>query len=474
MTPLQRLATTAVRRNETFVPIGEKMPVNLRSKTMLVIDNGVFPEFARRLADDFGRVLFWAPWSGGYPVSKGLLIGHGDDKVERIVDPWPYIEDDIPDVYFFGDVYEGALQSYLRSQGKRVFGCGRGAELELDRIKAKQIMAQGGVPIGPYKKIIGVSALRKHLKANKNQFVKQDATRGDFETFHAPSYEQIEPRIDELEHSLGAQADIKEFIVEEGIDDAIEGGYDGYSIDGKFPKVGISGIEVKDRAFLGKIMPYRQMPKQVIDVNTSLSGPMKGYQYRGFFSSEVRITKDGKGYPIDLTCRLGSPPSEVYQEMFKNLAEIVWYGSEGILIEPEYEDTWGAEVLMLSDWADKNWLHVEFPDKLRDNVKLRNLCIINDEHYCVPQLCGAPEVGSVVATGKTAEEAISKVKAICEQVKGYNLEMPVEALDEALEDLTEILGPEKKLTPAQRKAEQAYKAGKISDKQYQRMMAEDA
>jgi hypothetical protein len=345
--------------------------------------------------------------------------------------------------------------------------------LELDRVKAKEIMAKGGVPIGPYKEIVGISALRKFLKANDNQFVKIDATRGDMETFHAPTYVRIEPRLDELEHSLGAQADIKRFVVEAGIDDAIEGGYDGYSIDGKFPKMAITGIEVKDRAYLGRIMPYRQMPEQVIKVNEALSKAMKDYQYRGFFSSEVRVTEDGKGYPIDLTSRLGSPPSEVYQEMFKNLADIVWYGAEGILIEPEYDDIWGAEVLMLSDWADKNWLHVEFPKELRNNVKLRNCCVINGEHYVVPQLCGAPEVGSVVATGKTAKEAISKVKSIVEQVKGYNLEMPVEAMDEAFEDLKDILGDkatDRKPTKAEQKAEALYRAGQISDRQYEKMM----
>lgn len=448
--------------------------MNYKSKTILVFDNGVFPEFARRLADDFGRVLFFAPWAGGYPVSKGLLIGHGDDKVERIADPWPFIEADEIDLYFFGDVYEGGLQSYLRSQGKRVFGCGRGAELELNRIKAKEVMAKGGVPIGPYKGVTGITALRKYLKANDNQFVKIDATRGDMETFHAPTYTQIEPRLDELEHSLGAQAEIKEFIVEGGIDDAIEGGYDGYSIDGKFPKVAITGIEIKDRAYVGRIMPYRDMPKQVRDVNEALSKPMKDYQYRGFFSSEVRIDKSGKGYPIDLTGRLGSPPSEVYQEMFTNLADIVWYGAEGILIEPEYSDKWGAEVLMLSDWADKNWLHVEFPKELRSHVKLRNFCVINDEHYVVPQLCGAPEVGSIVATGKTAKEAIDKVKEVVEQVKGYNLEMPVHAMDDALKDLKEILGDkasDRQPTKAEQHAEAMYRAGKISERQYEKMLA---
>jgi phosphoribosylamine-glycine ligase len=439
------------------------------NKTVLCFDNGVFPEFARRLADDFGRVLYWSPWAGVHPVSKSLLIGRGDDKVERIVDPWTLIERDEVDLYFFGDVYEGALQSYLRSRGKRVFGCGRGAELEMDRVKAKKIMAKSGIPVGPYKEIVGIKALRTFLKANDNQFVKQDATRGDFETFHASSYAQIEPRLDELEHSLGAQAEIKEFIVEQGIDDAIEVGYDGYAIDGQFPKVGMVGIEIKNKSYVGKIMPYKRMSEQVRSVNASLSDAMRAYQYRGFFSNEVRITKDGKGYPIDLTARLPSPPSELYEVIFKNLADIVWYGAEGELVEPEYEDVWGAEVLMISEWANQNWLHVDFPPKIRDSVKLRNFCVINGEHYVVSQLGGGREVGSVVATGKTAKEAMDKVKAVAKEVKGYELEMPVDTLDEALESLNKLLADTKPASKEQAAAEDAVKAGKISQRQYERL-----
>ena len=111
-----------------------------KSKTVLVWDSGIFVEIARRLAEDFGRVLYFAPWASGYPTSRGLLIGAGDDMIERIEDPWPYVEDDEIDLYVFPDCYEGHIQSYLASQGKRVWGCRRGAELELDRPKAKEIM----------------------------------------------------------------------------------------------------------------------------------------------------------------------------------------------------------------------------------------------------------------------------------------------------------------------------------------------
>jgi len=442
--------------------------MNLRSKTVLVWENGIFVEFAKRLAEDFGRVLYYAPWTTGYPTSRGLLIGAGDDDFERIKDPWPFIERNEIDLYVFPDCYEGELQHYLASTGKRVWGCRLGAELELDRPKTKGMLEKAGVPIGGYKEVVGLDALRKHLKRTDDAWVKINSTRGDMETFHSPTYEKIEPRLDELEHTLGAKKKIMRFIVENGIPDAVEVGYDGFCIDGQFPKVGITGIEVKDKGYCGRTTSYKDIPPEVRAVNDALVPAFKRYNYRGFFSSEVRIN-GGKGYPIDLTARAGSPPSELYQVIMTNLSEIVWYGAEGILVEPEYEAPWGAEVLLHSDWADKNWAQVTIPDEVRRNVKLRNYTVIEGETYIVPQLCGMPEIGAVVATGKTAAEAIKEAKRIAGMVEGYYVESPVESMDEAHEDLVKLIGEDKPASKEQTKAESAMKAGKISQRQFEKL-----
>ncbi len=442
---------------------------NLKTKKVLVWDSGIFVEIARRLAEDFGTVYYYAEWRSGYPTSRGLLIGGGDDTLVRLEDPWELIRDDEIDLYVFPDVYDYGIMEYLASTGKRVWGCRLGAELELDRPKTKDMLAKAGIPIGDYKEIVGLDALRKHLKTHEDAWIKINSTRGDMETFHAPTYEKIEPRLDELEHTLGAKKKIMRFVVEAGIPDAIEAGYDGFCIDGAFPKVGITGIEVKDKGYVGRITKYKDIPPQVQAVNEALVPAFKRYNYRGFWSSEVRISKDGKGYPIDLTARAGSPPSELYQNMISNLAEVIWYGAEGIMIEPEYVAPWGAEVILHCEWADKNWAHIHIPDDVRRNVKLRNYTIIDGEYYIVPQLCGMPEIGAVVATGKTAKEAISEVKRIAGLVEGYYLEAPVDAMDEAIEDLNKILGADKPASKEQTKAEGALKAGRISAKQYEKL-----
>lgn len=445
------------------------MPDNLATRTCLVWDNGLFLEIAVTLSKTFGRVLYYCPWTNGYPKSNALLIGHGIPGVERVRSPWPHFDE--VDLWVFPDVYEGETQEWLARQGKRVWGCRMGAELEIDRDLSKRQSKKLGIDIGPYKVITGLDALRTHLKANDDQWVKISWTRGDMETFGAKSYARVEPRLDELEHSLGAKKKIMEFIVEEGINPAIETGYDGYCIDGKFPKGAMTGVEVKDEAYVMKITTFAQLPDQVKSVNEKLSPALKKYGYRGFISTEVRCTEDGKAYLIDPCARAGSPPNELYQVMMSNMAEVMWYGAEGIVIEPEFRAKWGAEVLLISDWADQNWAQVSFPKSIREHVKLRNFCIIEGEYYVIPQWTGSAEIGAVVAMGDTADEAIEKCKAIAEKVEGHNLDKPTDALDIAREQLDEVLGPDKPLTKEQRQAETLHKQGKISDRQYDKIMA---
>jgi predicted RNase H-like HicB family nuclease len=157
--------------------------------------------------------------------------------------------------------------------------------------------------------------------------------------------------------------------------------------------------------------------------------------------------------------------------MMANMAEVIWYGSEGIVLEPDFKAKWGAEVLLISEWADQNWMHVSFPDKIRDNVKLRNFCCIEDQYYVIPQWTGSAEIGAVVALGDTPDQAIAEVKRIAELVEGHLLDKPVDALDIAREQLDEILGPDKPKSKDEVKAEGLRARGRISDKQFEKMIA---
>ena len=81
---------------------------NLRTKTVLVWEpGGIFVEMAKRLAKDFGRVLYCNDWVGSYPTSRGLVVGQGDPDFERVVDPWAYADE--IDLWMFPDVYNAGL-----------------------------------------------------------------------------------------------------------------------------------------------------------------------------------------------------------------------------------------------------------------------------------------------------------------------------------------------------------------------------
>ena len=440
-----------------------------KDRTVCVYDHGLFVELAVTLSKDFGRVLYYVPWENGYPRSNAPRIGQGIKGVERVSSPWGFVDE--IDLWVFPDVYEGALQEYLVSQGKRVWGCRMGEDLEIDRVASKEHCASLGIDIGPWERVVGLDALREHLRRNDDQWVKISATRGDMETFHAKNFAQVEQQLDELEHNLGAKKKVMEFIVEQGINPAIEIGYDGYCIDGKFPMGALVGVEVKDKAYVCRTMRYRELPKQVRGVNDKLAPTLKKLGYRGFISTEIRCSEDGKAYLIDPCARCGSPPSELYQMMITNLADIIWEGAEGIIVEPEYAAKYGAQVMLLSDWADSNWQQVDFPESIREHVKLRNMTKIEGQYYVIPQWTGMPEIGAVVAMGDTQDEAISECKRIAEMVEGHSIEKPIDALEQARDDLNEALGEDKPQSKVEREADRLRMAGKISPKQYDRMIA---
>lgn len=406
------------------------------TKTACVIDNGLFAEVATTLAKSFGRVYYWTPWVNAYPKSNDLLVGTGLEGVTRIDSIWPIVNK--VDLFVFPDVYHGALQVHLVELGKRVWGSRMGEELELFRDFSKQTIKSVGLPVGDYTLVKGMSNLRAFLKENKNQYIKISRTRGDFETFKHDNYSLSEPKLDEIEHQLGAKKTMMEFIVEAAIDDAVEIGYDGFTIDGRFAPHGISNIEIKDKGYVGHFRPYKEIPLPTQCVNKALEPILAEYEYRGFWSTEIRLTEDHTPYLIDPCCRAGSPPSELMLYWYDNWADIFWYGAEGVVIDPIAKAEWGAQVMLLSAWAEHNWQAIDFPADIRDNVKLHFPMVIDKKYYVTPMGYDLPAIGAICAVGKTLPIAISKVKLLLEKVRGYYLDAQVDCFDIADEQIAKL------------------------------------
>ena len=411
------------------------MSEDLKTKTVMIIDNGLFISFARMLSKGFKKTYYACPWQSSFPRTQQILVGDGFDDIERV--KFPLDKADEVDLWIFLDLYHSDLQCYLESQGARVWGARRGEELELHRWEFKQYLKRIGLPVQPMDHICGIDALKEFLKTVKNKYVKTSFVRGDFETFRHDNYELSKPRINELEHCLGPAGLNYEFIVEDEIPNAVEVGYDGFTIDGQWPSHAMQAYEVKDCGMIGCALPYEKLAAPVKEVNTKLSLALKGYNYRGFLSTEIRYTKDKKPYFIDPCCRLGTPSNELLQVLFDNWQEVLWYGAEGKLIPPRVKSKYAVMAVICSEWAVNDWQALHYPAALDDFVKLRFHTRINVKDYVAPQPVGLPDLGGVVGSGNTLLEAIAECKERACKIKGYQVKCELGAIDKALEVIRE-------------------------------------
>lgn len=408
-------------------------------QTALVITHGLFASQAARLARDFGRVLLYTP--GGeavsFPTMNHGLIGEGIPGVELVNSIFGPHFDEV-DLFCFSDLYWNDVQLYLESIGKNVWGARKGEELELYRHLCKEEMERVGLPVQPWKYLVGVTALRAHLKAHENQYVKINRWRGNFETFKSISYDLSSVKLDEIAHQLGGFQETAEFVVEDELPDCVEIGTDTFCIDGRYPAGTLVGIEVKDLGYVGQFVAWDKIPEPLIRWNEKIGPTLAKYGYRGDVSNEIRIGKDLEPYMIDATCRSPSPPSELCQEFYTNWSEIRWEGAQGNVVDPIPAARFGVQVILKSAWAEKNWQPVEYPDKYARQIKLFNPVDIDGKHYVVPQDEELQEIGAVIGWGNTVEAAVVHMQEAAESIEGFGISRPMGAVEKAIEQMEEI------------------------------------
>jgi hypothetical protein len=419
-----------------------KLPKDPSDVVCLVVDNGLFVELALKLSKTFKKVYYYVPWESAFAKMNLAYIGYGLEGL-TVVDSIYGPHFDEVDLFCFPDIYMGWEQVHLEKMGKKVWGSRTGECLELNREGMKEILKATNMPVGKYTHVKGIANLRAFLKENENVYVKIDKYRGTFETFHSANYKEVEPKLDEVEFNLGAFKHVLEFTVEECLPDRVEVGTDCWAITDdegqcQYPENLISGIEIKDVGFASIFKKYKDLPEVVTRFNERMKPVFAAYNWRGFVSTEVRVGKDMKPYMIDLCARAPSPPNELYQEQYENLAECIWYGANGIVIEPEATATYGAEIMLHSSWADKGWQPISFPEEIRDMVKLRNAVKIDGVYYAVPQAVGLPECGAVIGLGETMKEALDNAVENAEQVTGYYLEAKMGAIENIKEEINKL------------------------------------
>jgi len=413
---------------------------DLSTKTVLISTNALFVSLAERLGRDFKKVYLYVPKSGSFPQMSSGMLGYGLKNVELVEGIFgPHFAS--VDLFVFPDLGTGAIQIQLEKMGKRVWGPRNAEELEIYREVCKERMETLGLPVQPWTIVKGVTALEAHLRTHKDQHVKIDKWRGVTETFFSPTFEIVEPKVHAIAETLGPFREELKFICEDDLPDREEVGVDTYCIDGQYPENTLFGIEAKDCGYVGQMVKWDEIPEPLRRWNEALAPDFARYGCRASVSNEIRIGPDKEPFMVDATIRAPSPPSELWQELFTNLSEIIWHGANGVLIEPIPAGKWGVQVIFKSQWAENNLQLVDYPEKYANQIKLYNCVVVDGKRYVVPQHEDMMECGAVVGWGETLEEAIEHVTEAGEAIQGYGIKFsmgPIDSIKESIEKLEKI------------------------------------
>ncbi|MDE2020392.1 MAG: hypothetical protein KGJ13_08660, partial [Patescibacteria group bacterium] len=378
-----------------------------------IFDYGNFQAVAEKLAQSFEKMYYFSPFETEYQDIREYLIGRGMENVERVydyLDP-KFIEK--VDLFIFPDIGFTSLQKYLRSIGKAVWGQMGGQELEMDRVSFYDAVKKAGLPVAPYEVVEGIDELRAYLQDHDNKWIKINRFRHNMETWHHLDYDHSERMLDSLSVTFGGAKNVPLFVVQDEIDTDMEGGYDGWCIDGSFPSTSFQGYEKKNELYLGSLLKDEELPSPVREVNEKMSPLLKKFGYRDWWATEVRIS-DGKPFFIDPTPRMPGQTGEHQIENLLNMAEVIWYGAHGIPIEPKWgwkfaaEATLHYDALSHDDAVGKEWKTLEIPPEVEQWVKLAHYAKIDGIYQFVP--AHNDEVGVVIGVGNSVQESLDNLK----------------------------------------------------------------
>ena len=407
------------------------------SKTCLVYDHaGLYVHVALALAKGFDRVLYFSEWRDAFSTSKGRLIGDGFEEIERLRD----FEDGLADadLVVFPDMGRYALQYYLRAQGFPVWGMGQAEMLEDDKIFFHHwLMSRKALPKPEMWQIEGIEALEEFLRTEEDRFLKS-SDRGDFETYHHRSWKLSEPWFHDLIAKIGPYKDVVGMIAQAPVD-GIEVGYDGYLIDSSYPPTAQLGFECKNKGYLGRLMPYDDLPDPVVLVCQEVAEWTRAEEFtsRGMFSGEIRLFDKHTGYFIDPTMRCGIPPSSCQSAAWRNWAAIVWNGARGRLVDIDCPSRYVAELELSSDWAAQHFMPVYWPDEHDGLVTLTRWHRFEGVNYVVPtgSMEGSANVGAAIGMGATIDEAVTMAVAVADSIEAFDVTYDAAVFEKIDKDL---------------------------------------
>jgi hypothetical protein len=372
-----------------------------------VVDFSMFMPVAQALSKYFKKVYYSTPVEKGFQEVGDFVFGDGIEGIERLDDYLaPSVFDKI-DLFVFPYILYSGLQEHLESCGKAVWGARRADELETMKGKFYKVLKSVDLPVPPHEEIVGMTNLRLYLKEHEDVFVKISRYRGTMDTWKHETYTKSLSYLDLLAVKLGPFQEEITFYVLQNIDTPIEGGIDTYNIDGQWPDQAVLGYEKKNECYLATVKPMDQMPEPFRIVNEAFGPVLAAYNYRQFFSTEVRV-QGKKSFFIDPTCRTASPAGEEMLDLFGNLGDIVWRGAHGELVQPEITAPFAGEAYLHWTGEKQEWKCLRVPEGLPAEVKLYGCAQVDGTYWWPPD--EEEVIGCVVATKDSALEVIESIK----------------------------------------------------------------
>lgn len=381
----------------------------LSEVTFAVIDHSLFLPLAVELAKSGAKRVLYQNASAidGFPTLNKCIVGDGYDNLEIIQlpdDHWDFKSE--IDCYVFPDIYHGGEQLELQSQGKAVWGSRHGDRMEVFRGKFLEALESVGLEVPPHEVVRGLEALRAHLYAREDCYIKISRYRGTMETKHWRDWTQDSGWLDFMTVKLGPAAELITFYVFDAIETDIEIGMDTYAIGMDIPISSVVGYEWKDKGYFGAVTPRDEVPSQLMDIYYAFREELKDGQYRNFVSSEVRIKGERFSF-IDTTRRAPCPAIGSQIKLYRNLGEIIWSGANGEMVQPEFSGKFACECVIKARAPDKScWTEVEFPKELEDSIMAGGSCKIDDVFCWPPDESHGEEVGWLVNVADTPHDCI--------------------------------------------------------------------
>ena len=396
-------------------------------------DYGYYVSLASKLAQTYKKVYYSVPAEREYRSLKECIFGQGFKNVYLLKDPLhPDVLPEI-DLFVYPDIGMASEQRHLRSLGKAVWGSVDATDLEIYRTLFLEMVEKLELPVAPYKVIRGLTALSEYLKTVKDKWVKVDQYRADMETWHHRDWAHSQRVLERLAMAWGGAKEQVVFVVQDSIKTPIECGYDGITVDGQYPKKMFQGYEKKNELYLGSVLPYEEMPKPTKIVNDAMSHIFKRLRYRNFMATEIRV-KDDKAFFTDPTFRMPGQTGEQLLETCSNLADVIWYGANGEMKEPEFKYKFAVSASAHYDAGKSDeWGIVKVPQEIEQWVKFSHCAIINGYYHFPPY--DKLDLGVVLGVGNSIKESLAHLRKNVDAFKGEPISFELDGFTDLLKSI---------------------------------------